>query len=382
MHIGIDASNLRSGGGITHIVELLAHGDPAKHGIDGVTVWASATSMERIPLRPWLKRITVQELEGWLPRRVAWQLFQRSRLAEAECDVVFAPGATPAGRFRPYVSMSTNMLPFASGELRRYGWSGVRLRLMILRRQQLAAFRTSNAVIFLTDYARERISTIAGLNGNSRVAVIPSGVNERFLLEPRPARPLSSYTSDDPFRFLYVSDIHPYKHHANVARAVVRLHDEGLPVALDIIGYPASGSSMARLDNAISQSAPGIPIRYFGPVPHDLLPEIYQQAGAFVFASTCENLPMTLVEAMASGLPIAASNARPMPDILGEGSVLFDAESVPSIADALRRLANDHELRDRIAIHGHESAMRYSWKECADRTFALLASVAREQQHA
>src|SRR5690348_2885556 len=60
MNVGIDASNLRSGGGMTYVVELLAHADPARHGIDKVTLWASEAMLARTAPRPWLERVHVQ----------------------------------------------------------------------------------------------------------------------------------------------------------------------------------------------------------------------------------------------------------------------------------------------------------------------------------
>jgi glycosyltransferase involved in cell wall biosynthesis len=375
MQIGIDASNLRSGGTITHVAELLAHAHPERHGIDHVVVWAGSATMERIPIRPWLDRVTVPALDHSLPRRVFWQQFVRSRLAEGSCDLVFAPGATTPGSFRPYVSMSVNMLPFDARERARYGITPAALRLMLLRTQQQHAFHESNAVIYLTQYAQ---ATIGGMSHAPmpRSTVIPSGVNDRFRAEPASVRPLRDYSATSPFVFLYVSDLHPYKHHENVAKAVAMLRAEGLPVALDIIGAPIDGRSTRTLHRALENLDPASSfIRYLGPLAHDALPPIYRDAGAFVFASTCENLPMTLVEAMASGLPVAASRSRPMPDILGGTAAYFDADDAQSIAGALRELVTDDVARARNAAAAFEAAKHYSWDACADATFALLARV-------
>ncbi|HEX6100124.1 MAG TPA: glycosyltransferase family 1 protein [Thermoanaerobaculia bacterium] len=380
MHIGIDASNARSGGIITHIAELLAHADPQRHGITKVTVWGASVVLDRIPRRPWIDAVHVPMLERRLPWRSAWQLFERSRTASAAgCDVLFAPSAAPVASFQPYVTMSANLLPFEPRERARYGWSRQGIRFRILRLTMGHTFRESSAVIFLTEHARSVVSSRIGLNGSVRTAVIPSGVHDRFRTRPRPARPLSSYSERDPFRFLYVSDVHPYKHTWNVAEAVARLRREGLPVALDLIGSPIHRPSAQHLDRTLAElSRETDAIRFLGPLSHDSLPPIYREAGTFVFASTCENLPLSLVEAMASGLPIAASQTRPMPDLLGDGAVYFDAENVTSIADTLRALAADPARRDAIARGAYEAAARYSWDECADRTFALLAQVARK----
>src|SRR6185295_3507656 len=158
MKIGIDGSNLRSGGLITHVAELVRHGDPLRHGITNVTLWASADLLRRVPEKPWLDRVHVAALDGPLPVRVAWQVFTRSRLARAACDVLFAPGATPPGTFRPYVAMSSNMLPFDARETARYRWTRGWLRALLLHPQQAHAFRQADAVVFLTEFARSSIS--------------------------------------------------------------------------------------------------------------------------------------------------------------------------------------------------------------------------------
>ena len=98
-----------------------------------------------------------------------------------------------------------------------------------------------------------------------------------------------------------------------------------------------------------------------GFVQHDELPALLASADLFVFASSCENMPNTLVEAMAAGLPIACSDRGPMPEILQEAGVYFDPEDVPSIADAVARIVSDAELRTRIAQRARRLSEQYSW---------------------
>jgi glycosyltransferase involved in cell wall biosynthesis len=380
VRIGIDASNLRGGGGITHLAELLRHGDPGRHGITRVTLWGGRLVLQETSERPWLDRVHVPALDGPLPVRVAWQLFVRSRIAASTCDLVFAPGATPPGRFRPYVSMHRNMLPFADNELARVRFRRGWVRLRLLRSVQTHAFRRSAAVIFLTEFARDRIEPLVGatLNGH----VIPHGVGERFLRAPRPARSLASCREDEPFRFVYVSSVDLYKHQWTVAAAVIALRREGLPVVLELIGdvaEPEAGRRLQRFRATLAEHERGA-VCVGAAVPYDSLPGIYAHADAFVFASTCETLPMTLLEAMASGLPVAASDVRPMPDILGDAATYFDAMDVRSVTAALRRVAMDHDLRRASACRAFARASAYSWTRAADRTFDLLSATARRHR--
>ena len=58
LKVGIDASNLRQGGGVTHLMELLAAANPLEQGIDEVVVWGGAQTLDRLPPKPWLTKCT------------------------------------------------------------------------------------------------------------------------------------------------------------------------------------------------------------------------------------------------------------------------------------------------------------------------------------
>lgn len=367
MRIGIDGSNLRSEGTRAYMVHLLRNADPRQHGIEGVTLWAGAQLLDRVEPRPWLERVHVPALDRSLRHRTAWQLFTR-RHAASSCDVLFAPGATRPGSFRPYVALCVNMLPFDPAEAARYPLPA-QMHYRVLRAQQAHAFQVSDVVIFLNEFAQQQI-------GAPRSVIIPIGVDDAFRCAPRDPRPLSDCSPEDPFRFLYVSDVREYKHPWNAARAVAQLRQEGMPVTLDLIGANIDREAVRRLEETLASIDPKV-VRMHGFVPNAALPEIYRAADAYVFPSTCENQPLALLEPMASALPIASSRTRPMPDILGDAGCYFDAENVASIADVLRELANDVALRAKLARDAYARALAYSWEECADRTFALLAEVGR-----
>ena len=113
-------------------------------------------------------------------------------------------------------------------------------------------------------------------------------------------------------------------------------------------------------------------IKYEGPVDYDNLLFNYHNTDLFIFASTCENLPIILLEAMASRLPIACSLRPPMPEILGDAGIYFDPEDITSITNALRKLLISSELRKVNANKAKERSKQYSWEQCANDTFQLL----------
>jgi glycosyltransferase involved in cell wall biosynthesis len=373
MRLGIDASNLRAGGGVTHLAEILGAAEPGDHGIDRVVVWGGRATLDRLAARPWLTRSHEPALDAGLASRLFWQRFTLSRRARAACDLLHAPGGTFSGPFRPFVTMSQNLLPFQPEERRRYGASWMSMKMELLRLGQTATFRRADGIVFLNEFARDTVLAETGpLAG--RLAIIPHGVNAGFLAPPRPQPPPAAFSASRPFRLLYVSTVDVYKHQWHVAEAVQSLSARGVPVALDLIGA-AYAPALARLRRSMAGSGANGVVRYLGAVGHASLPARYREADAFIFASSCENMPIILLEAMASGLPIACANRGPMPAVLGDAGLYFDPESPDSIADATTQLFLDAALRETLAARAYRRAAGYSWVESAAQTLAFLAAV-------
>ncbi len=375
MILGIDASNIRAGGGLTHLVELLRAADPLNVGFHKVIVWSCAPTLARIEDRPWLEKKHRPILNRSLIHRALWQRMSLSREARAAgCDLLFVPGGSFAGDFRPMATFHQNLLPFDVPEIRRFGLSLVTFKLLLLRLTQSQTFRRADGVMFLTEHARDVvIKDLGPLIGVQEI--IPHGVDQRFHLAPRPQLPISSYSLERPFRLLYVSQVDLYKHQWHVAEAAVQLRKEGLPVTLDLVGrsYPPA---LEKLRSVLDRIDPcGDVVRYSGPAHYEELHRRYMEADLAVFASSCETFGQILTEAMSAGVPIACSNRAAMPELLGEGGLYFEPEDPSDIAGAIRRLIESPDLRARTAAIAFARAQKFTWKRCADETMQFMSAV-------
>ncbi len=375
IRLGIDASNIRDGGGLGHLSEILRVAQPQEHGISKIVIWGGQSTLERMPKRPWLECRHDPMLDQSLPMRTYWQVRKLPQLAPEHCDCLLAPGGIFYGTFRPFVVISQNMLPFEFAELRRYGFSSLAAKYLLIRMAQIRSFRRADSAIFVTKYSRSLVKQAAGLNGE--YPIIPYGINQDFLQAPREQKPLQEYSFEKPFKLLYVSKLEPYKHHAQVVEAIGQLRREGMPLRLNLIGSPETPARLRRLTDTINRvDADGNFIHYNGHVSYQELLAAYHQSDGFIFASSCETLPNIMLEAMAAGLPIASSSYGPMPEALGDAGVYFDPVNPASIATAVRRLVTDHNWRAQTAQLAYERARAYSWERCAHDTFAYLAEVA------
>lgn len=205
------------------------------------------------------------------------------------------------------------------------------------------AARRADAVIVPSEFVRGRAVERLGLDP-SRVHVIPHGVDHDVF------RP-----SDEPREHFILYPARPWKHknHARLLQAFVDLRREvpGLRLVL-------TGGGLERL--------PQLPdgVEVLGSVAPEELASLYRRAACLVFPSLYEGFGLPVVEAMASGCAVAASNRGAIPEVCGGAGILFDPEDVHAIENGVRdALGRADELRER----GIARAAAFTWEECARR---------------
>jgi glycosyltransferase involved in cell wall biosynthesis len=140
---------------------------------------------------------------------------------------------------------------------------------------------------------------------------------------------------------------------------------------------PANPAYRRKFEAALQEVGPASEkITYLGEVPNSELPKLYADSDLLLFASSCENLPNILIEAMACGIPICCSDRSPMPEIARDACLYFDPADPNSIAGAVRSALTDWQGTQARARLGLAYAEDYSWATTTRRTFGFLADVA------
>ena len=370
MILGIDASRNRSGGARAHLIGILTECSQVKHGIDIIHVWAFRSLLAQLPDYPWLIKHNPIALERSLFKQLVWQATELAgEVKLAGCDILFTTDASTLCRFKPMVVLSQDMLSYEPGVMRYFGYGFARLRLLVILAVQNLAFRRAAGVIFLTRYAAKVIQQSCGLL--PAIAYIPHGVDAVF----KHLQAVSSWpdSGERPIRCIYVSNAEMYKHQWVVVEAISLLRKRGYNLMLSLVGG-GNGPAQQLLQDMIAVADPkSVFVKQLEFLPHAELPALLAEADLFVFASSCENMPVTLVEAMAVGLPIACSNRGPMPEVLADGGVYFDPENAESIAGAIEQIIQSPALRLAIAQRAKTLSQQYNWKRCADETFSFIA---------
>jgi glycosyltransferase involved in cell wall biosynthesis len=367
--LGIDASRNRSGGAQAHLVGLLSSINISECNIEEVHVWSFESLLNAIPDFPWLVKHFTLNLEKSLYKQLWWQaIILKKEAKNANCDILFTTDASSLCLFNPMVVMSQDMLSYEPGVMKYFGFGLSRIRLIIILFIQNFALKRADGVIFLTEYARKVIQNSCGRLKNT--TVIPHGIDLNFrTIDHEQNWPLNS---NETIRCVYVSPVWPFKHQDNLVVAIEKLRNQGHSISLDLIGG-GSKKSINKLKDQIYLSDPnGLFIHYHGAIDHQEIPNYISEANIFIFASSCENLPITLLEAMAAGIPIACSNRGPMPEVIQDGGVFFDPEDVLSISDSINKLIKDHSLREKLRAKSKKISNKFTWQNNAIQTTAFI----------
>jgi len=367
--LGINASRARSGGARAHLRGILTATDPISYGFREVHVWSYPQLLRSLPDKPWLIKHSPRALSKSIWSQLIWErVILSNELKQKGCSILLNVDAGSISKFRPAVTMSRDLLPYEPGERARYKIGISRMRLEILRYVHTLSLRRAAGVIFLSRYASEIVQKSSG--GLSNYRIINHGADQDFkevILEiPWPAH------NERPINCLYVSPISPYKHQSEVIEAIAELRKKGFDINLILVGGGGKQAKLCLINQIHKFDPKGAYIKWLGDIDHNNLPSLFSKADLFIFASSCEAFPITLLEAMSVGLPIACSSKSSLPEVLGDAGVFFDPEDVNSISSAVETLLIESELRMDLAKKAKKRAEEFTWQKCAKETFKFL----------
>lgn len=189
-----------------------------------------------------------------------------------------------------------------------------------------------------------------------------------------------------PFRILHVSEYSDYKNLTTLLKAALLLRERGVDgfrivTTADPGQFPDVEISTREEDRALAGHPLVAPsLEFTGRIPYDDVPRLYARSDLFVFPSLAESFGHPLVEAMASGLPILASDIPLCREICGDAAEYFSPLDANELAEKIILLRSDPERRARLGQGGRVRAQtRFDWNEHVRRMVETLEEVVRAE---
>lgn len=282
--------------------------------------------------------------------RRAWQLagLPRAETIAGGGELVHATAIViPATRHR-FVSTVYDLAPLDHPELHtRHAIDELRA--------QVARLRRGGVALAISD------ATAAGLASHGvpgeRIVVTRLGA---------PALPAPGRASTPGPFLLAVGELRPRKALDVLLDSLARPELDGMRVVL--AGPP--GAAEASLRAQAARLGLASRVTFAGPVDDTALAELYRDATALCFPSVAEGFGLPVLEAMAAGAPVVASDLDVVREVAGDAALLVPARDRDALAFALARVATDTALRARLAAAGRARAATFTWAATAEATIA------------
>jgi glycosyltransferase involved in cell wall biosynthesis len=238
--------------------------------------------------------------------------------------------------------------------------------------------RFVDSVVTVSDASKRDIGQIYRIH-ESRLIRIHCGVGTAFNPRERSEVDRVKRQYGLPERFiLCVGALTARKNLGAAVKAFEIVAERNREVGLVIVGPKAwrSESIFQSLDRATVTDR----IVLTGFVDDADLPAVYSGATCFVFPSIYEGFGLPVLEAMACGAPVVASNASSIPEVVGEAALLVDPTNVSAIADAIAQAIEDQDLRACLVKRGLSRSREFTWESAAAAHANLYWSVAKRHQ--
>jgi glycosyltransferase involved in cell wall biosynthesis len=360
----VNAVHARAGGGITYLHNLLPL-LAAEYDLDIHLIPHPSQADSLAALSPVIRVHRLGMPKKWLPLLLWEQLMLPLLAARIGYDVVFSPANFGPIFLPAQVVVVQNAVSVGASEHRvgkKFYWAALRtmtaLSLLFTRR-----------AIAISQYAAD--SSAAPFRYLAPI-IIHHGVGEMF--SPAPI--------NNPRRafLLAVGDLYIQKNFYRLIEALPLVRRQYPEIVLKIAGDEVDADYAALLRRLVIALDLSDAVNFLGRRHNTELVELYRSCAAFVFPSTIESFGMPLVEAMACGAAVIASNTSAIPEIAGNAALLCNPEDPRDIAEKIICVLDDSALRQSLRDRGFARAQAFSWQECARRTAAVLRDAAANKK--
>lgn len=280
----------------------------------------------------------------------------------------------PAWSSKPYVLTVLDLIPHVLKDL--YRAHKPSMRFMLARSLEVLAIRQATLLLAISETTANDLVRVLGIP-REKIVVTPLGVDDRFF-QVAEGRPHRTERSGSVIRtklgiplgrpiVLYVGG---HDERKNIGNLVGIVHQAGVDLRargkvaplLVMAGRVTSRDEIERLESHLRRYGMERDAVSLGYVPDEDLMELYAESALFLFPTLYEGFGLPALEAMATGLPVVASNTSSIPEVVGDAGRLFNPLRIDEGARAVVELLEGQEMRGSFSRAGIARARTFTWE--------------------
>jgi glycosyltransferase involved in cell wall biosynthesis len=318
--------------------------------------YGSASSIAR--LRTFLGDARVRQ---WLPSR-GYGLGLPMMARRDRIDLLHLPAA-----WAPRFKWVPTVVTFHDASWARLSRAGREIEGEKVRADVEHALSSADAVIAVSGTAAADLRSLYAM-GDTQIKVIHHGVSQQMKEGATDASRVADALGLGPY-ILHLGTLQFRKNLEFLIEAFAVLrHEHAIPHQLVLAGpegWGAEGIRAAVLKHNVEDR-----VVFPGYIDQADIPGLYAAADVFVYPSLYEGFGMPLIESMASGTVVVASNIAATREVADGAALYFDPESIESAVSVIGAALADEELRSDYAARGRRRAQKFTWENTARTTIA------------
>ena len=235
------------------------------------------------------------------------------------------------------------------------------------------SIQRANRIVCVSEATRQDVIRFYGADKDCRCTVISEGANENF-------RPLIVGTNQKlriqqkyglPGKFnLFLGTLEPRKNIPVLVRACHLLRER--TEVPDIVIAGRKGWLYDEIFELVKKLQLETRVHFPGEIENEDLPWLYNLCELLILPSLDEGFGLPVLEAMRCGKSVIISDRGALPDLAGDAGIVFPAEDVAALADAISKMSQDHILRRKLEAAALLQSAKYSWEKAASDTLRIF----------
>lgn len=240
------------------------------------------------------------------------------------------------------------------------------------------ALRRAKKIITVSNFTKQDILNFYPKARANKISVVHNGYNDDLYKLARNhekiKEKLEKYSIESPY-FLYVGRLEKKKNIPALIEALSILRDSHPEIKEKMVLIGDASFGYDEVKYVIEEFNLNYDVLMPGWVDEEDLPYLFNGASAFIFPSKHEGFGIPILQAMACGVPVAASDIPVFKEVAGDAILYFNHQDKKAMAEAMAEIINNVELHKELTEKGLERVKNFSWKRCAEETLKEILNV-------